>query len=70
VLTEQVVIENTSKSKITKISITDVLGREVLISNPNQLGNIKLNTESFNKGVYLVRVWSDSDSFSVKLLKE
>ena len=66
----QVTIENKSQTPITKISVSDVLGREVITSTPNQLGTINIDTHTFDNGVYFIKVYNNSDSYSVKLIKE
>ena len=67
---DQVTIENKSKAIINQVSVTDMLGREVLKATPNNASSFTINTGTFNKGVYFVKVSNNSDSFTVKLVKE
>jgi hypothetical protein len=67
---EQFTIENTSPLTISKVSVTDILGREVISINPEQKGMIIVNTQSLNKGAYFVKVYNNTDNFTVKLIKE
>ena len=66
----QLSIENRSQTPITKIIFSDVLGREVTTLTPNQLGTINIDTHTFNSGVYFIKIYTNSDSYSVKLIKE
>jgi hypothetical protein len=67
---DQFIIENTSQLTISKVSVTDILGREVISINPEQNGMIIVNTQSLNKGAYFVKVYNNTDNFTVKLIKE
>jgi type IX secretion system substrate protein len=67
---DQITIQNNSQEAITKISIIDVLGREVLSSVPSQMGNIVIYTQSLNNGVFFIKAYNTNNSFTVKLIKE
>jgi len=66
----QITIVNTSQTAITKVSVCDLLGREVISTTPNQISTITVNTQGFDNGVYFIKVYNNSDSFTVKLIKE
>ena len=70
-LNDKVTIQNKSQESITKIIICDMLGREIMTLNPNQTNNpIVINTQGIDNGVYFVKVYNNSDGFTVKLIKE
>ncbi len=66
----QLTIENKSELSITKISISDLLGREIMTTNVEHSKEININTQSFDSGVYFVKVFNNSDSYTVKIIKE
>jgi hypothetical protein len=66
----QVTIDNNSETIITKVTVTYILGRNVLALNPEQTGSIHINTQSFDNGLYFIKVFNKSDNFTVKLIKE
>jgi hypothetical protein len=68
---DQVTIENNSQAAITKVSICDLLGREVITLNPEQTGNITVNTQHLNNGIYFINVYNNnSDNYTIKLIKK
>jgi hypothetical protein len=68
--TDQFVIENKSKTEISQISVTDMLGREITKLAPGNVDLIKVNTAEFAKGIYFIKVSNNTDSFTIKLIKE
>ena len=67
---DQIIITNTSKTVITKVSVIDILGRDVITLNPNQLGTVNINTQGLSKGSYFIKIYNDSDNYTAKLIKE
>ena len=64
-------IENLSQTLITKVVVTDVLGRDVLMIKPEQTTKkISIDTHNFDKGVYFIKIYSNEDNFSLKTIKE
>jgi hypothetical protein len=66
----QLIIENKSQMPITKVSVNDLLGREVMTLTPEILRTITLDTHNFDNGIYFIKVYNNNDSYSVKLIKE
>ena len=66
----QIVLENKSQTPVTKISVIDMLGREVLAINNIQSTTITINTQSLEDGMYYVKIYNNSNNFTVKMLKD
>ncbi len=67
---EEFIIENKNQVLISDISITDVLGRDIMKINPDKTERITIDTRTFGKGLYFVKVSDKDDSFTVKLMKQ
>jgi type IX secretion system substrate protein len=66
----QITIENKNQIAITKISVCDLLGREIITFNPEQTEAISINTQGFDKGIYFIKAYNGNSSYTVKLIKE
>jgi hypothetical protein len=62
--TDYVTIESNPGSNV---SISDLAGKQIFEAN-NEDGSLKINTQEFEKGVYFVRVESNGNSRTMKLL--
>lgn len=58
-----------SETVINKVEIYNVLGEEVFSKNINK-NNTQINTESFRKGIYLLRVSSNGEQNIYKFVKK
>ena len=58
-----------SNKNITKITVYDVLGKQVLFSTPNSQ-NIVINASSLNPGLYFTRMEGVNGTKTIKLIKE
>jgi hypothetical protein len=68
-VTNNLTISNKSKLAITVITITDVLGQEVMSVKPEVSETTNINTIQFVAGVYFVKIVSNSDNFTLKIIK-
>lgn len=68
-VTNNLTISNKSKLAITAITITDVLGQEVMSIKPEVSETINVNTSQFVAGIYFVKIVSNSDNFTLKIIK-
>lgn len=62
-------VENTS-GRILQVSVTDAIGRIVYSSSINDLSIEKINTESLQRGVYLVSLKGDGISETKRFVKD
>ena len=58
-----------AKNNIQNVSVTNMLGQEILRSNPNNLST-SLDLSSFQNGVYIVKTTVDGNVSSSKIIKE
>ncbi len=58
-----------SSSTISRITVIDMLGNTVVTEIPNA-GLAKINTSGFSKGVYILKVDSETDSYVTRFMKE
>jgi photosystem II stability/assembly factor-like uncharacterized protein len=60
-----------SGNAVSNISITDVLGKEVLNQKYNKVDNVVLNIESFQNGIYFAKIVDGSNENNiVKIVKQ
>jgi hypothetical protein len=65
----QLNIENTS-GKTLEITVSDALGRVVIVASVNDLATESLNTQSLQNGVYIVSLKADGISETKRFVKE
>ncbi len=58
-----------AKNNIQSVSVTNMLGQEILKSNPNNLST-SIDLSSFQNGVYIVKTTVDGNVSSSKIIKE
>ncbi|MCK5402181.1 MAG: T9SS type A sorting domain-containing protein, partial [Flavobacteriaceae bacterium] len=51
-----------------EVSIFDLLGKEVMNKTYNNTNKIKLDTQQFTTGVYIVKVQANTNKASLKLV--
>lgn len=61
-------VTGNNKDSISKISISDMLGKNVLTSS--QLINEKIDVSSLNSGIYILTVSSDNSQKTLKFIKK
>jgi type IX secretion system substrate protein len=64
---QQVEIKSNLKSRVTA-SVFNSIGQQVYYSQPAASEKLIINAENFSRGVYFVKVWSDSKTIVKKIL--
>jgi hypothetical protein len=62
-----------SKIQITKVSIFDIMGKEILykkIEKPSEIIELNLNETAIQKGIYFIKMQSNEGEFTHKIIIE